>query len=654
MDNGVTWQDSATFSGLTPNTSYTLVTRVKETATQNASAVSIGGTFKTDALPAIGGTVSITGTAKYGETLTADTTAVVYTPSTGSDSTTYQWKRDGAAILGATSSSYTLVQADIGTVITVTVTADGTHARGSVTSEGAAAIAKADGASAPSAPALVSKTTSSITLTEVPGQEYSIDNGVTWQDSATFSGLTPNTSYTLVTRVKETATQNASAASAGGMFKTDSNPPSQPATPSTPETTNTGVDVLVNGKVENAGTATTTKVNDQTVTTITVDQKKLEDKLAAEGNNSVVTIPVNAKSEVIVSELNGQMVRNMESKQAVLEIKTDKASYTLPAEQINISAISNQIGELVALQDIKVQIEIAEPTADTVKVVKNAAERGSFQLVVPPVNFTVRATYGNTTVEVANFNTYIERTIAIPEGVDPSKITTGVVVEADGTVRHVPTKIVLIDGKYYAVINSLTNSTYSVVWHPVEFKDVANHWSKLAVNDMGSRMVIEGIGNGMFSPDTNITRAEFAAIIVRGLGLKLESGASSFPDVKLTDWYSSAISTAYAYHLISGFEDGTFRPNDKITREQAMVIIAKAMSITTLKDSLVTEAPNDTLKAFADAADASDWAKDSIVASVEAGIVSGRNGAELAPKAFITRAEVATIIQRLLVKSSLI
>src|SRR5690606_12973835 len=114
-------------------------------------------------------------------------------------------------------------------------------------------------------------------------------------------------------------------------------------------------------------------------------QKKLEDKLAEEGQGAVVTIPVNINSDVVVSELNGQMVKNMEDKQAVLEIKTDKATYTLPAQQINISDISDQVGKSVALQDIKIQIEIAVPTADTIKIVENAAEKGTFTIVAPPI-----------------------------------------------------------------------------------------------------------------------------------------------------------------------------------------------------------------------------------------------------------------------------
>ncbi|MFC5404740.1 immunoglobulin-like domain-containing protein [Cohnella soli] len=423
---------------------------------------------------------------------------------------------------------------------------------------------------------------------------------------------------------------------------------------STPSPSGDTVIVLVNGKQESAGTATTGKRNDQTVLTITVDQKKLGDKLAAEGQGAVITIPANKKSDVVIGELNGQMVKNMENQKAILEIKTDHATYKLPAQQMNINAISEQIGKSAALQDIKVQVEIAAPTNDSVKVVENAAAKGTFTLVVPSVEFTVRATYGEKTIDVSKFDVYVERTIAIPDGVDPKKITTGVVVNSDGTVRHVPTKIVLIDGKYYAVINSLTNSMYSVVWHPVEFNDVAGHWAQIAVNDMGSRMIIEGTGGGQFSPNRDITRAEFTAIIVRALGLKLENGSMSFSDVKTTDWYSNAIQTAYAYGLIGGNNDGTFCPNDKITREQAMVILSKAMKITGLKSKLSAQSGDATLRLFTDASEVSAWAQSSVADNIQAGIASGKSATKLAPKDFMTRAEVATIIQRLLQKSDLI
>jgi hypothetical protein len=471
----------------------------------------------------------------------------------------------------------------------------------------------------------------------------------------TVTGLSSGDIYTFTVKAfNELGAGAASAPSASIELKSSSSGGQSSGGTSNSGSGTNGVNVLVNGKVENAGTAAESKRNEQTVTTITVDQSKLEAKLAAEGQGAKVTIPVNAQSDIVVGELNGQMVKSMESKQAVLEITTDKASYTLPARQINIDSVSSQLGGSVALQDIKIQIEIAAPTADTVKIVENAAEKGTFTLVAPPIEFTVKATYGDKTVEVSKFNAYVERTIAIPAGVDPSKITTAVVIDADGSVRHVPTKISNVNGKYFATINSLTNSVYSVVWHPIVFKDVESHWSKAAVNDMGSRMVIDGTGESMFSPDRNITRAEFAAIVVRGLGLKLENASSQFSDVKPSDWYAGVINTAYAHQLISGFEDGTFRPNDNITREQAAVIIGKAMTVTGLKAKLPSQAANAALLPYTDTKDVSSWAVSGMADSVQAGIVTGRNDANLIPKAFITRAEVAAILQRLLQKSGLI
>ncbi|MFB9278576.1 putative Ig domain-containing protein [Cohnella cellulosilytica] len=412
--------------------------------------------------------------------------------------------------------------------------------------------------------------------------------------------------------------------------------------------------VLVNGKEENAGTATTGKRNDQTLLTIAVDEKKLDDKLAAEGQGAVVTIPVKSQSDVIVGELNGQMVKNMENKEAVLVLQTDNAAYTIPAYEINIDAIFAQLGKPANLADIKVRIEISASTAETVKLAENSAAKGTFSLVMPPLEFNITAAYGSQTVSVTKFNAYVERTVTIPDEIDPNKITTGVVIEADGSVRHVPTQVTKNGATYFAKINSLTNSTYAVVWNPIEFSDVAKHWAKSAVNDMGSRMVIDGTGGGKFTPNRDITRAEFAAILVRGLGLKPESGATAFSDVKASDWYSGVINTAYAYQLIDGFLDGTFRPQDKITREQAMLILSKAMTLTGLADTLTVQSANVALNPYADASKVAKWAQDGVAGSVQAGIVTGRSADTLAPKANMTRAEVAAIVQRLLQKSELI
>jgi hypothetical protein len=289
-----------------------------------------------------------------------------------------------------------------------------------------------------------------------------------------------------------------------------------------------------------------------------------------------------------------------------------------------------------------------------VQVVENTAQKGQFSIVIPPVQFSVKCTYNNQTIEVTNFNHYVERTIAIPDGVDPNKITTGVVFDPDGAVRHVPTQVIKIDGKYYAKINSLTNSTYSVIWNPIEFKDVADHWARTAINDMGSRMVVSGVGSGVFEPDRGITRAEFATVMVKALGLKPGTGSNPFQDVKASEWYTDFIKTAYEYRIISGYSAAAFGPADKITREQAMTMIYKAMKITNPKFELGAGELEKMLVKYSDSVQTAKWARESMAACVKTGIVSGKSANIMSPRDEITRAEVALMVRQLLQKSVLI
>ncbi len=432
----------------------------------------------------------------------------------------------------------------------------------------------------------------------------------------------------------------------------DNETDSTPTAPSAPPAS--GVDIIVNGNRVNAGTASDSTENGRSVTTVTVDQQKLERKLAIEGNNALVIIPIDSDSDKMVGRLNGRMIKDMEERQATLELRTKSAAYTLPASEINIDAVSAQLGKNLTLSDIIVLIEIASPTDRTATAVKSAARNGGFSLGAPAVDFNISCVHNGKTVDLSTFNTYVERTVAIPEGVDPAKITTGVVVNPDGTVRHVPTKVTQVDGRYHAVIKSLTNSTYAIIWHPVKFSDMGSNWAKASVNDMGSRMVIEGVGNNKYAPNRFITRAEFAAIVVRALGLPPGTGSNDFRDVGSSKWYCGYIKTASAYGIIQGYNTTAFGPDDRVTREQAMTMIARAMKITGLKPEMKDSEINPLLSRYSDGTAVSDFARTSIAACLKTGIITGRSSSAIAPKDFITRAEVAVIVQRLLQKSGLI
>jgi hypothetical protein len=170
---------------------------------------------------------------------------------------------------------------------------------------------------------------------------------------------------------------------------------------------------------------------------------------------------------------------------------------------------------------------------------------------------------------------------------------------------------------------------------------------------MGSRLIINGIDNETFAPDQSVTRAEFAAILVNGLGLMSPgTGKDIFADVSKNAWYYDAVFIAYENGLISGVGNNIFKPADPITREQAMFMIERAMKITGLNAEFLDFTT--ILETFKDSNQVSEWARKSVAACVKKGIVYGKNGQLLSPKDQITRAEVAVILQKLLQESNLI
>ncbi|UKS25361.1 S-layer homology domain-containing protein [Paenibacillus sp. HWE-109] len=399
------------------------------------------------------------------------------------------------------------------------------------------------------------------------------------------------------------------------------------------------------------GTTVKGELNGKSLTTYTVDAQKLEQRLSAGGESSLILLSTSDKADAFIGKLTGQMVKSMEQKNAVLELRTDAATYTLPAKQIQVENLQKQFGENVEFQDIEIQIEIVKPNEDMFRLIKNTLSTSDLELKSTPVEFKVSASYKGRTIEIAQFSNYVERMLPIEDQADAGQITTAVVIDPDGTLRHVPTKIVNLDGKYWAQINSLTNSVYFLIAHRIAFGDVQDHWAKKEVTNLAARMVIQGQDDTHFNPDQDITRAEFTAIIVRALGLKPQNGSSQFADVTPTAWYHDAIQTAAAYHLIGGYEDGTFRPANTINREQAMMIMANAMKLTGMKENLPDAA---LLAKYQDADQVSEWAQRNLAICLQGGIIAGRTDSTLAPKGQLTRAEVAVMSQRLLLQAGLI
>ncbi|MEK4366342.1 S-layer homology domain-containing protein [Paenibacillus sp. FSL M8-0212] len=424
--------------------------------------------------------------------------------------------------------------------------------------------------------------------------------------------------------------------------------------PSTPAVTK-GVDIYVNGqKQEQSATATTSTVNNLVTTTVHVDNDKVINQIGSGLRTLLLPITGTGKGAV-VGELNGKLIKTMEGSNAEVVIQTDNGTYTLPANQIQVDQILNQFGSTVPLEDITIQIAIVPSATSKQTAIQAAADKlKNTTVIAAPVDFEVKAIWNGQQVNVDRFNSYVERSITLPEGVDGSKITTGVVLQPDGSLLHVPTKVIKGNVQDSAIINSLTNSTYALIYHPATFSDVTSHWSRDDVQDLASRLIVQGTGENVFAPDRSITRAEFTAVLLRGLGLHAprSTEAASFTDVKTGSWYEDEVQTAVSYGLISGYADDSFRPNSEITRAEALTIVSRAMKLVGLAQADASETTS-LLSAYSDSAKVQAWAAEPVASAIKQELVQGADG-KLMSDADISRAQSAAIVKRLLAKAGLI
>lgn len=168
------------------------------------------------------------------------------------------------------------------------------------------------------------------------------------------------------------------------------------------------------------------------------------------------------------------------------------------------------------------------------------------------------------------------------------------------------------------------------------YSDVAGHWAQSAILRWSDYGVLQG-SEGKFSPDGTLTRGQMAVILSRLLNLPAAPSAG-FTDVAADAWYADGINRCAAAGILQGSE-GKAMPEDPITREQAMVMLCRALGIAAEDVGALT--------GFSDLSLVSDYARPYVAALVKAGVVKGDANGLLNPLSKITRAEIVTMIDRL-------
>ncbi|MEM6400551.1 MAG: DUF1565 domain-containing protein [Cyanobacteria bacterium P01_D01_bin.116] len=177
------------------------------------------------------------------------------------------------------------------------------------------------------------------------------------------------------------------------------------------------------------------------------------------------------------------------------------------------------------------------------------------------------------------------------------------------------------------------------------FVDVApNFWAKSYIEALASKGVIAGFPDGTFKPNEPVTRAQFAAIINKAFAPQAQQQATNFRDVSTNFWAYNAIQTTTRSPFLAGYPNNTFRPQLEIPRVQVLVSLANGLGLTTNNPNIVS--------VYSDAALIPDWAQNSVAAATAKQlVVNYPTASQLNPSRQATRAEVAAFVYQALVNA---
>nr|WP_301287928.1 S-layer homology domain-containing protein [Paenibacillus sp. MSJ-34] len=172
------------------------------------------------------------------------------------------------------------------------------------------------------------------------------------------------------------------------------------------------------------------------------------------------------------------------------------------------------------------------------------------------------------------------------------------------------------------------------------FSDIAGHWAEDYIMRAVEKGIVSGYPDGTFKPNHPVTRAEFTVMLAGALKLEGDGSALTFTDHdRIGGWAKQAVAQAVQAGIVDGYNDGSFRPNAQITRVEMAVMIARALQLQLNANASTGFADDETIP---------QWAKGAVEAIRKLGIVDGRGGNRFVPNETATRAEATVMLLRLL------
>lgn len=377
-----------------------------------------------------------------------------------------------------------------------------------------------------------------------------------------------------------------------------------------------------------------------------VNEDELRDALTAlnHGSASTLLMQIQDDNDTTVVEFSSSLFNDYQGMgtSGSLQLDLNAVQFTIP-----LLLFKNHISEAAGTNGL-FSVIIRHDSSQLAEMLKNkAASEQASLLLTNPIVFEIQA--GGVAIRHYN-NLHVERSIAL-SGSSYSPNVTAVRFDGDtGDMNFVPSILTGSDNGMKMVIKDQYDGLYTIIQKDKTFKDMGTHWAREDVEKLASKSIITGVDEQNFAPEKEISRAEFATLLIRALGMKVDvsdTASSQFQDIHVTDWYAHMVNTAAKAGLIEGFDDGTFRPLVQVTREQMAAMINRTIQITGSQQE--SYAQDTILNPFSDQHSIDNWARDAMAFTLQKGLIQGVTETQLNPNAFATRAQAAVMLKRLLI-----
>lgn len=463
------------------------------------------------------------------------------------------------------------------------------------------------------------------------------------QTSVTWNGLQPNSYYQWYTKAEDA--NSGSALSDIWSFYTGKetsapNPEPRPDPKPNPEPESkptTGASTpkpVVPGPTTDKGVIRVEPVNGAYM----VDRTILE-KASSETDNGKIIIRLNSKNSAVETaklELDAAGINKVKERKLAIEIAA-------PALTVKLSSAS--LPDSISDAD-KVVLHIDTTLNSSIQTSVNASIRGNDELTLTGLVYTLRFVkvkdQKETSVHQFNGPVTIDRVLTDEQKGKLDLDYAGVYYLDGGLAQY-------IGGEFDGNAVSFTTdhfSQFAVLEYHKNFVDLKGSWAWVNeyVLKLAAKHIVTGTDNNHYGPQLNVTRADLVTLVMRALNLKATDSKMTFADVPQNAYYAGYVAKAAELGLIQG-GGGKFRPKDKITREEAAVVLHKMMEY--MKKPSINPSSG---QAFTDMSSVSGWAKDAVSTLKAEGVIHGKGGNRFDPQGSLTRAEIAKMLSGILKK----